>query len=352
MKGIGMNRKILAASALIVAVCLFLTACGSGNARVMGKAASAAPAAVYTESMAMAEDSMAYNGYAYASDEETGYAPEPSPARGSVMPAEEVPADAAVRKIIYNAGMTITADDPEKALSNLCDMAVSLCGYVASSYTTNDDFGANYANATLKVPAESLDTLVNAAGGQGRIDDYNLSSSDISQSYYDVKARLDSAKAEEKALLEILDDCKSVEDVLAVRESLLCVRSEIESYQGQINLWDNLVSYATLDVSIRRTPRTVVEEKNDLIELWKASDVWQNMKDGFVNSARFVVNAVGAIGIFIAIAIIPAGILFLAIGLPIILHKKKKKRLAEQAKANAEPVIDAQEQGETVQKNE
>ena len=73
------------------------------------------------------------------------------------------------------------------------------------------------------------------------------------------------------------------------------------------------------------------------------------MARGFQNSARFVVNAIGAIGIFIAVAIIPAGVLFLVIGLPIIAHKKKKhKKVAALIAQQAESA----EVDDTVKKNE
>jgi len=66
------------------------------------------------------------------------------------------------------------------------------------------------------------------------------------------------------------------------------------------------------------------------------------MTRGFQNSARFMANALGAIGIFLAIAIIPAGVLFLAIGLPILAYKKKKRRkiAEEQAKSASKPEPD------------
>ncbi len=151
--------------------------------------------------------------------------------------------------------------------------------------------------------------------------------------YYDIQARLDNAKAEEQQLLEILAKCETVEDILAVRQSLSSVRADIESYTAQINLWDNLVAYATLSVNINRTPMTAVEGEKDLIQLWKGSDVWDKMSRGFINSWRFVVNALGAIGIFLAVAAIPAGVLFLLIGLPIIIHKKNKRKKAAALKA-------------------
>lgn len=243
---------------------------------------------------------------------------------------ETKPADASTRKIVYRANMSLTADDPSAALDTIMQKAEALGGYIGSSYVSNDDYGAAYASATLKVPAPALPELVSAAEESATVDSYNLNSDDISLSYYDIQARLKSAKAEEEQLLEILSHCENVEDLLAVREHLASVRSDIESYQGQINLWDNLVDYATLELSIRRTERAIVEGEKSLIKIWKGSDVWNKISRGFQNSARFLVNAIGALGIFVAYAFIPCAILFCCIGIPIIVssRRKKKKRLA------------------------
>lgn len=273
----------------------------------------------------------------------------PAMEANAVQQTGEPTGDFDVRKIVYTADMTVTADDPAAALQTLIDKAESLGGYVSGSYSTTDDFGANYAYATLKVPADQLEMLITAANALGKVDDYRLSSDDISLSYYDMQARLDNAKAEEQQLLEILAQCKTVEDILAVRQSLTSVRSDIESYTAQINLWDNLVSYATLNITINRTPKTAVEGENELIQMWKASDVWTRMSRGFQNSARFVVNAIGAIGIFLAVAAIPAGVLFLLIGLPIIVRKKNKRKKAAALKAQQ---AESAEPDNTVKKNE
>lgn len=249
---------------------------------------------------------------------------------------EQTAGDAGVRKIIYNADMSITVDAPEQTLETLRQKTEALGGYLSASYTRTDDYGVSRCTATLRVPANKLEELVTAAQAEGKVDDYRLSSDDISLSYYDMKARLESAQAEEAQLLEILKQCETVEEILYVRESLASVRADIESYTAQMNLWDNLVSYATLEIGIHRTPRTAVEGENQLVSIWKASDVWNKMTRGFQNSARHVVNAIGAIGIFLAAALIPATVLFLCIGLPIILVKRRKKRRKAEEAARIE----------------
>lgn len=253
--------------------------------------------------------------------------------------------DLDVRKIVYDGSLDMVCDDPADALQRIIDKTVALGGYLASSNTYRGEGDNLRCSATLKVPSDKLEELVTAAKASGKVESYSLTSDDITGEYYDIAARLTAAQAEEKQLLAMLEKCATVEEMLLVRESLASVRADIESYQGRINLWDQLVAYATLELSIRQTPKTAVGEESSLIELWKASDVWQKMSDGFVNSGRFLVNAVGAVGIFLAVAILPAGLLFLCIGLPIILHQKKKKRLAaEKAAPKAGEAADKPEQ--------
>ncbi|MDO4572249.1 MAG: DUF4349 domain-containing protein [Clostridia bacterium] len=308
-----LRRSMLA---LALAAALLLAGCAGGASLNQEVSYDAAPAAESVEAEAPRAGELSTQAGA-----------------GAAQSASGEPDDAGTRKIIYTAYLDLRADDPAAALDAVVRQAQALGGYLAASYTDNDEEGAYYSSATLKVPAASLDTLVGAAKGEGTVESYSLNSDDISLSYYDIQARLSNAEAEEAQLLTLLAACESVEDVLAVREQLTRVRADIESYQAQINLWDNLVDYATLELSVRRTARPAVAGENDLIEIWRASDVWRNIRNGFQNSARGVINAIGAIGIFLAYALIPAAILFLCIGLPIILRRRKKRRAAQQAAA-------------------
>ncbi len=314
-------------AALAICLVMFLT---------MGCAARSSDSAKAESPMAAAYDT------AYSQTGGNGYAFD----EAAEEQGEALMQDAGVRKIVYNANMTLTADDPAVAQSALGEACKALGGYIANSYTRTDEYGASYATVSLKVPADSLEALVHEAEAAGKVESYYLGSDDISLSYYDIKARLANAKAEEKQLLAILGRAETIEDILKVRESLTSVRSDIESYTAQINLWDELVDYATLEVTINRTPRTAVAGESELMQIWKASDVWKSMSRGFQNSARFVVNALGAIAIFLAVVLVPGTILFLCIGLPIILHKKKKRKkiaaLAAQAELPSQAVNDEQ----------
>ena len=67
--------------------------------------------------------------------------------------------DRDLRKIIYNASMDITADDPAAAMRAIVEKAAALGGYVANSSTSNDDDGTSHVYLTIKIPFDKLDAL-------------------------------------------------------------------------------------------------------------------------------------------------------------------------------------------------
>ena len=57
-------------------------------------------------------------------------------ASSATQQSEQPTGDFDVRKIVYNADMTVTVDDPAAALSVLVEKAKTLGGYVSGSYST------------------------------------------------------------------------------------------------------------------------------------------------------------------------------------------------------------------------
>ena len=298
-----MKRKISAVIAALLALCMAAAGCAKKNTGSAYSAEAEAYDGAYEAATPMA-------GAAY----ETGFAAREDNAAGQVSasgasPREQgaaEPADVSVRKLIYDASLSVTVDRPEETLDALTELAVGMGGYLSENRLYNDDEGAYKATATLKVPAARLDELLEAAKGTGKVTGCSVSGQDITMDYYDIQARLTSAKAEEQQLLRLYEKCETVEEMLNVRESLSRVRSDIEVYEGRIRLWDNLVAYATLKLTINRTPKKAVEKENDDIEVWKASDVGKRMAYGFRNTARWLVNALYSVGIFLAYAVLPA----------------------------------------------
>lgn len=229
-----------------------------------------------------------------------------------------------IQKLIVTAQMDMTADDPQAAADALSKKAQELGGYVSSSSMQQDDLGVSQAQVMLRVAPEALEQLTQEAGTLGRVTSYNMDTQEITQEYWDVQARLKNAQAQEAQLLLLMQQATTIEDTLKVREALSDVQGEIESYQGQIKLWDNQVGYSTLNVWIDRSSSASVSGSEDRISMWRMSDVWTRMKNGFVTTGRFLVNAGYSILILLAYLAIP--LLLMAVVAVIVILIVKARR--------------------------
>ena len=104
---------------------------------------------------------------------------------------------------------------------------------------------------TFRVPPGALDGVVSWLGEEGVVASEKMKAEDISENYYDLKARLDNAGKFELRLLEMLKtQTGKLNDVVLVEEKLNQVREQIEQMQGKLRILDNLVGMATLTLNV------------------------------------------------------------------------------------------------------
>jgi hypothetical protein len=168
--------------------------------------------------------------------------------------------------IIRTVNMTIILDDVQKSFQDLSDVVKTYQGYVADSNLWREN-NLTYASLTLRVPAESLDTLLTVIRGKAvRVDSENSTTQDVSQEYVDLDSRLRNLQATEKELLSLLatirEKTSKAEEVLAVYREITTIRGEIEQIPGRQLYLERLPALATVQVELRpvATPPTVVEQ--------------------------------------------------------------------------------------------
>lgn len=230
-------------------------------------------------------------------------------------------------KIIYNVHASLQCEDVDKAILALTDKAKSLGGYVsyANTYTSN---GKTYANIEIRIPAKELNVMEAYSSEVGKVDEYTMSSQNITEDYYDIKARLDHNLAQEEQILTLLKKAETIEDILLVRAELDKVQEKIESYKGRIRVWDSLVDYSTITYNLRPVP-TLDTGHDDSPRIIKLDETWRAMKRGFNNSAIAVVNFFSFLLRAIAVLAIPLIIIGAAILVVVAIVKKNKKSKAK-----------------------
>lgn len=268
----------------------------------------------------------------YISSENANKYPETTAASGGVA----VPSD---RKIINTVSMTLQTLEFESAVSKIEGLVSSLGGYVENSYVSGPDASnakkiiERYANFTLRIPAGELDGFVDRVSEGVNVLSKNENASDITDSYYDIQARLDSLLVQEERLISMLKDASELKYMLEVERELADVRYQIESYYSQIKRYDSGVAMSTVSIDLREVVKyeEIIEEPKNFAERL-ANTIWESWKNFLEGGEDFLFGLIMALPALIIIAVI--AIVVSVIVISSIKRKKRKERKTAEKEEN------------------
>lgn len=211
------------------------------------------------------------------------------------------------RKIIVKARYDIETTDLEKTAESYTKLINELGGYI--EYSSIRKKGADFI---FRVPVEKLDTFVDFAKESGKVTYSSQQGKDVTIEYYDTQSELNALKVQEERLLDLLEVAESLDDILKLEEQLGTIRTRIEKLTTRLNELDNLVSFATIEVSL---------EEVDSIETGFGS----LLKKTFKSSISFALNLMKysvVVLVWLLPYIIPVAII---IAIVVLVRKKKSK---------------------------
>jgi len=253
----------------------------------------------------------------------------------SVLSADAPPANNSVeRKIIRDANVTLEVENVEKAYETVLEYLKSFGGYKADDSMQTYNENSTKINATFKVPSGKLDDFLAELKKEGKVISLNTTSDDITDKYYDAKIRLDNFEKELENYREILKNTKTVEEHLQVTQYINDVTYRIEQIKGSLKLWDSLVDYSTVVLSLYEpyeAPAEVRELKWDSLTL---DDMGWFISSGFLGVCNLIFSAAQWILIGIVIlspVIIPAAVVLFFV---IRAYRKNQKRPIQNIQQN------------------
>ncbi len=255
----------------------------------------------------------------------TGCAGAMSPARdntsveseGGVSPQEAPPvagesysydrgldaAQAVERIVIKNGSLEVVVVDPEASMERISAMAKEMGGFVvnANLFQEQLDSGAEVPRATIsiRVPAERMDEAMQRIRDESDRPPLTQSSNsdDVTQDYTDLQSRLRNLESAEAQLQEIMGSATKTEDVLAVYNELVRVRSDIEVIKGQIQYYEQSAALSMITASLRAN-----EAVQPLtIGSWQPAGEAKQAIQALINAVKFIANA----AIWIIILVLP-----------------------------------------------
>ena len=162
------------------------------------------------------------------------------------------------RIIVRTVEATIVVTEVQGSMDRITALARELGGWVVST----DRFEKHRGFISFRVPAEALDKATArlremAVEVKAEVSD----SRDVTDEYFDLRARLDNQKATEEALLKLLGRAETVEAALKVQQTLTGVQEEVERLQGKIKLLEETSAFSLVSVNLELEPVDMAVEE-------------------------------------------------------------------------------------------
>jgi hypothetical protein len=153
------------------------------------------------------------------------------------------------KKLLKNGNVVFETADLEKTKLNIENLVQKFDGYISSDYSNEFDNKVNYY-LNIRIPAQYFDSIFKEISIQiSKFDSKEITISDVTEDFLDIDSRLNNKKELEKRYLKILQQSKTIGNILNVERELGKLREEIEATEGRLNYLSNQVSFSKLPVS-------------------------------------------------------------------------------------------------------
>lgn len=164
-------------------------------------------------------------------------------------------------KMIYRASMELQTTEFEKATADVRTLTQSLGGYFEEQSVHNYSSGYRTANYTVRVPAERFEDFLHQIGDLCHVSYQTQSAEDVSEYYYDMESRLETAKIKLDRLQDLLSRAELMEDIITLESAISDTEYQIERLSGEKRHYDALIGYSTIYVTLSEVYR-VTETDN------------------------------------------------------------------------------------------
>ena len=180
---------------------------------------------------------------------------------------------------------TLKYDD---SIAYLKEIVAKYGAYVEYSYEssggdmfyTTSSLSQSYrqGNYTIRIPKDSVTAFLDdLEGGLGTKVSEQQGNEDVTQYYEDTTTRISVLQRKEERLLALLDQAETVEEILAIEDSLSAAISEREVLQAELDNIDDLIDYTALYLTVSERSRISNNQGG-------STPFWGRVKDAFTDS--------------------------------------------------------------------
>lgn len=160
------------------------------------------------------------------------------------------------RKLIRTKSVTVETKNLDKSLEKINTAIDTFGAYVEHSTLDSPSYVSEYDDKrtytmTIRVPEDKLDAFMNQLDSTGTVTSATESTEDVTLQYTDIEAHKKALKTEYDRVMELLDKAETMDQILALESKLSDLRYQIDSYESQLKVMDNQITYSTVSLTLK-----------------------------------------------------------------------------------------------------
>jgi hypothetical protein len=180
------------------------------------------------------------------------------------------------RRIIYDATLDFVVEDFTDVPQKVEALAAKFGAHIADGQLHGHAGAPRSGHFKLRVPVDRFHDFLSSARSLGELRSERMQSEDVTDKYFDLDARLRNKKKQETRLIQLLEEnTGKLEEVLKLETEIARVREEVERFEGQLRLLENLSALSTATLKFQEIKGYVPEIAPDFTtrvgRSWQAS---------------------------------------------------------------------------------
>lgn len=187
-------------------------------------------------------------------------------------------------KIIKNAFLRFETQNLNDTYSNISTFVNAQNGYILND-NSRRNYDTDVRTIEIKVPAANFQQLIDAISAQvSYFDTKSISSSDVTEEFIDIEARLGAKKNLELRYLELLNKANNVKDILEIEKEASKIREDIEAHEGRLKYLQSNVTMSTVKIEFYKQTVSSVASRS------YGSKMVDAIKSGFNGLSLFILG--------------------------------------------------------------